>query len=158
MAAAAPGALVVVSQPNAVLVDMTDIPTSKWNKSAMGLSPDGDRALIPLPACPPARNTKKGEDVGYFRYSLGFSYTFYKLQGLTMEQVILDLRSPPNGEGKNFRAVAFGMLYVGLTRVRSGADIRVLINVKGKTRLKRLRDDGILGRWLARYNSDGLFI
>ena len=151
LAEAGPGQIVVVQAPDAVLVDMTDIPATKWSQDAKKLSTDGSRALIPLL---PTKGAT-GKDASAYGYNLGFSFTFHKLQGLTMDRVVLDLRAAQ--DGRSFPSAVFSMVYVGLTRVRSGAHIRVLINEGGKTRLKKLRDDGVLKAWLARYDKDGRF-
>ena len=54
-----------------------------------------------------------------------FAITFHKLQGKTISKVILDLRKRP-GTGAGIKDVSFEGLYVGWTRVRKGADIRVI--------------------------------
>ena len=55
----------------------------------------------------------------------GFAITFHKLQGKTIPKVILDLRKRP-GTSAGIKDVTFEGMYVGWTRVRKGADIRVI--------------------------------
>jgi hypothetical protein len=52
-----------------------------------------------------------------------FAITYHKLQGKTVSKIILDLRKRP---GICIKDVTFEGLYVGWTRVRKGADIRVI--------------------------------
>ena len=54
-----------------------------------------------------------------------FAITFHKLQGTTISKVILDLRKRP-GTAAGIKDVTFEGLCVGWTRVRKGADIRVI--------------------------------
>ena len=49
------------------------------------------------------------------------------------------------------------MLYAGLTRVRSGSDLRVLSNDRGRRSLKLLRAGKQFKEWLNRYNANGKF-
>jgi hypothetical protein len=51
---------------------------------------------------------------------LGFAFTFYKVQGATMENVILDLNFQRRNE------CTFSAVYVGLSRVRSVNNLRLL--------------------------------
>ena len=93
---------------------------------------------------------------GSFEFSLGFSFTYHKIQGLTMGKVILDIRKA-SGSGNKFPFPDFNMLYVGLTRVRSGSDLRVLSNDRGRRSLKLLRAGKQFKEWLNRYNANGKF-
>lgn len=52
---------------------------------------------------------------------IGFSVTYWKCQGKTMPKVILDLNKQPTVPRLNLM-----MVYVGLTRVRKGEDLRIL--------------------------------
>jgi hypothetical protein len=52
-----------------------------------------------------------------FPLRLAYATTFNSCQGLTLDQVVLDLTMP---------VFAHGQLYTSLSRVRSGADIRIL--------------------------------
>jgi len=62
--------------------------------------------------------------------AIAFAITFHKLQGKTIPKVILDLRKRP-GSGAGIMDVDFEGLYVGWTRVRKGADIRVIPSHNG---------------------------
>ena len=70
--------------------------------------------------------------------SLGFSITFHKVQGQTLDRVVLALhkRSP-----NQLLSLKFEMLYVALTRVRQGDHIRVLYFVS-KPKYSEIRPHG----------------
>ncbi|KAF7133746.1 hypothetical protein CNMCM5793_005100 [Aspergillus hiratsukae] len=54
-----------------------------------------------------------------FPLRLAYATTFNSCQGLTLDRVVLDLTMP---------VFAHGQLYTSLSRVRRGADIRILRN------------------------------
>ncbi len=55
-----------------------------------------------------------------FPLELGFAVTYHKVQGQTVNKIILDLRDAPKSK------IRLTSLYVGLSRVRKSNDIRVL--------------------------------
>ena len=75
---------------------------------------------------------------------LGFAFTFHKVQGATLAQLILDLNFKPSN------LATFSAVYVGLTRVKSFDDIRLLpvLSVKMREKLAELRFDPHLRDWL----------
>ena len=131
IANAKPGEIVIVSRPDAVLVTMADIPESTWADQARGLSNDQSRTLIPL-----VRSSSKG-DMSKGKGSFEFARR--------------------SGSGNKFPFPDFNMLYAGLTRVRSGSDLRVLSNDRGRRSLKLLRAGKQFKEWLNRYNANGKF-
>ena len=95
---------------------------------------------------------------------LGFAVTYHKIQGQTLEQVILVLH---RRKSKQLLSMCFEMLYVAVTRVRRASDIRVLFFPDGKPGTQAKRVDGGLEHlkqlkrskhfdaWLASYDKDG---
>ena len=82
------------------------------------------------------------------RCQLAFSRTYHKMQGCTVPRVILDLSS----------TVQLPMFFVGITRVRLGNDLRILLPSswqEATERLKRLTRNKNLVLWLSSYTADG---
>ncbi len=95
---------------------------------------------------------------------LGFAVTYHKIQGQTLDQVILVMH---RRKSKQLLSMCFEMLYVAVTRVRRASDIRVLFfsdakpGTKGKqvdgglAYLKKLKRPSYFDEWLAAYDKDG---
>lgn len=90
-----------------------------------------------------------------FAFELGFVVTFHKCQGKTMGKVVLDLNRLP-GRGFN---LTYSSLYVGLSRVRRGADVRLFpaLTEGALNYLTRLRVKPELSTWLLRFDSQGVW-
>lgn len=75
---------------------------------------------------------------------LGFSETYEKVQGKTLDKIILDLNEPPT------RPLQLPALYTGITRVRKGSDLKILPVSPGHTlqHLIKLKLDQKLTCWL----------
>ncbi len=75
---------------------------------------------------------------------LGFAFTFYKVQGATLAKVILDFNFKYHMQCK------FSAVYVGLSRVRNSADLRLLPSVSATcdTWLAELRWSAELKLWM----------
>ena len=77
-----------------------------------------------------------------FGFDLAYSVTYHKVQGQTLDKVILDLN------GCNTSALSLAALYVGLSRVRLGRKIRILpISNDTRKRLLGLRFASSLQQW-----------
>jgi hypothetical protein len=142
MAAARPGEIVPLAEPPlAVNVRLT---------STDGLSWPSDLSIIPgehvLPLQRRSDQVKVNGNVvvaySYFPYELGFALTYHKLQGQTVRKIVLDINSHPK---KN---VTLAALYVGLSRVRCGDDVRLLEPVQRIERLTSMAWDSGLVAWL----------
>lgn len=73
-----------------------------------------------------------------FEFELGFCITYHKVQGRTMSKVILDFRDLGNP------AIDMPMFYVGLSRVRSKDDIRILnLTDADLAKLRKLKQNEI---------------
>ena len=95
---------------------------------------------------------------------LGFAVTYHKVQGQTLQQVILVMH---RRKSKQLLSMCFEMLYVAVTRVRRASDIRILFfsdgkhGTKGKqveqglAHLKKLKRPSHFDEWLAAYDNDG---
>lgn len=87
----------------------------------------------------------------------GFAVTFHKCQGATLGKVMLDLSQNP------IAPLNLEMIYVGLTRVRTGEDLRILPLVKTQLKSdtincwKKLRTNPTLLHYLSCYDADGIF-
>ena len=75
---------------------------------------------------------------------LGFAFTFYKIQGATLQQLILDLNFCPA------RMATFSAVYVGLTRVTSIDNLRLLpvTSISMSRKLRELAYDPNLRNWI----------
>ena len=87
------------------------------------------------------------------RCSLAFARTYHKIQGSTMERIILDIHPTM------YCPIRLAQLYVGITRIRSQADIRILPlpDDTGDTwvKLKGLQRKPNLQAWYESYDSTG---
>jgi hypothetical protein len=121
---AQPGEIIDVDLPLSLNVEVkvTPLNNAQWSR------PDDEtlhagRVVIPLDCASEAAVTlTSGAKMKYkqFMCELAFVITFHKCQGRTISKVILDLNRQP-GQGN----VQYSSLYVGLSRVRSGSDIRL---------------------------------
>jgi hypothetical protein len=172
---AAPGEFVDLVRPMSINVEVSDeaLKGSEWSRPESETMQPG-KVIIPMPC-----NAKEMlELVGSHRVSLpyytfavdlAFVITFHKCQGRTINKVILDLSKQP-GNGN----VTYSSLYVGLSRVRKGADIRLLPLIQShaydlltphRTRvahgasplahLLTLRQPAELGKWFGGFDEFG---
>jgi hypothetical protein len=92
------------------------------------------------------RQTLPFESIGYCDHGidLGYSITFHKCQGRTIQRVILETNKHPRGK------LTHSMMLVGLTRVRDLAHIRTMPLLEGQTNahLFNLRADPLMLAWL----------
>ena len=85
--------------------------------------------------------------------SLGFVSTYHKLQGQTVDKIILVLDKQVNA----ICDVSIESLYVGLSRVRTGNDLRYL-PCNSIRHLRLLKRDTCLIKWYNNYDDDGDWI
>ena len=79
---------------------------------------------------------------------LGFAFTFYKVQGATLKNVVLDFNFQTNIECK------FSSIYVGLSRVRTVESMALLpLTVAATTMLTRAGWPKDLRQWMAAANA-----
>jgi hypothetical protein len=79
---------------------------------------------------------------------LAFALTYFKVQGLTLERIILDLDTTV------LPRIGVAAMYVGLSRVRQGDHIRILpISSGGQLALNHLKFQQYLVDWLKRPSS-----
>jgi hypothetical protein len=129
-AIASPGDMIDVQLPMSVNVEVApqQLTHTRWSPSETETLVPG-RVVIPLLRVSDAHiKVGRGKDrkktpFKEFTYELAFVITFHKCQGRTMSKVILDLNWQPSvGAPGN---VTYSSLYVGLSRVRRGADVAV---------------------------------
>ena len=123
IANAEPGEIINVPVPHAVIVAVPHINYENWIKTHESLC-EG-QVVIPLTSKSYGDKITLEDQTLHYKshpYDLAFSVTFHKIQGQTVRSIILDLNQRPGALGNiNFHAV-----YVGLTRVEYGDDIRIL--------------------------------
>lgn len=101
---------------------------------------------------------------------MGFVVTFFKVQGKTIIKIIIDLNKRAFQPGENelsfenydlflsfIIAITFEALLVGLSRVSSGDNFRVLPLQPGQTwtHLTQLKPNEELRSWLSGFDSQG---
>jgi hypothetical protein len=155
---AQPGEVVFIQEPQAINVSLSNVNINSWPDNG---SLSSAEVLIPIVIS--GNNSLeigKRNKVRFktFGVELAFALTFHKVQGQTLNRVILDLNHRP-GSGKN---IDFAALFVGLSRVRKSDHIR-LIPFRGKTEgfLKKLTPKSYLGEWEKMYcpeSKDSLFM
>ena len=78
---------------------------------------------------------QKSQNQGSMKYELAFAFTFYKVQGVTVSKIILDVSKRP----KNLGRIDFHELYVSVSRVRKLDDMRI-VPLRGATQhLEKLK-------------------
>lgn len=84
----------------------------------------------------------------------GFAITFHKLQGKTLDRLLVDLNKPPKGPNPTFEFV-----YVALTRVRRGNHVRALPPPPGQSleHLHSLAANEHTSSWLLCFDGNGFW-
>jgi len=135
--------------PVCINVEFTQINVDEWDPALTLIE---GSIVIPLPICNDGdcREGKAGQLLrrGFSHYTfwidLGFCVTYYKVQGQTIDRVILDL----NHAGGHQKKLDLAALYVGLSRVRDINHIRVLpFRAKTIEDLHALKFRDCLVRW-----------
>lgn len=134
--AAEPGSIVVVPPPDAVLVTISGF------DQPVPLVKSRFREKIP------------GTQVEFapWQCELAFAFTYHKVQGATVDRLVLDLNQRPVKLGR----LTHSALYVALTRVTSAAGLLLMPERNGGfAHLARLRPDRSLIRWLENKRNGG---
>ena len=77
-----------------------------------------------------------------FPIDLGYAITFHKVQGQTLDKVVLVLNLPKGSPGLG---ISLEQLYVGLSRVRSFRDVRILrASAADFARIAKLKSNDLL--------------
>jgi hypothetical protein len=155
--AAPPGALIEVTTPDFVNVvirsthalPLTPLPDDHYLFDRQAAAKQQQQYIFPMQLwCVRKPKEKRGQVVmpahQAHQLELGFAFTLHKLQGATLDALVLDLNF-----GSAMMAT-FSAVYVGLTRVRAQNDIRLLpvASAKMSMKLRELRFDPHLRRWL----------
>ena len=134
----AKGCITTVRQPRYVLVGVDD-------------------QIIPIGYSNGRLKTRFGKTSKWINYRLHaidllFAVTYHKLQGVTLNKLILSINKHPNHRLR----LIMSSLYVGVTRVHKLDELRVLpYNTEDVEYLMGLKWDTLLHDWLNNYTSDG---
>ena len=156
-----PGQVVDVPAPAAVNVrlDVTDQDRDAWIQSTQpSLVPEEIVIPVLLDDKFP-RSLRFASTRIYFHcheVEPAFCVTFHKIQGRTVEKLILDLNRPTS---RQLGRISFAYFYVGISRVRRCADLRLLTPQPWSSfsHLHYLPADPTLGAWLNCYDAQGIF-
>lgn len=97
-----------------------------------------------------AKQARRLRQLTFFDYGvdLAFALTYFKVQGLTLDRVILDLDTTV------MPRINVAAIYVGLSRVRMAKHIRILPTTNAcRLTLKQLRFKPYLVEWLRNFNT-----
>lgn len=86
-------------------------------------------------------------------YDMAFAITYWKVQGHTLDKVVLDLN-------KTTPRIAIQMLYVGMTRTRKREHIRILPSISTPDALDYVTTnppDPFIAWWSAGYDDHGVW-
>ena len=86
---------------------------------------------------------------------LAFAMTFHKIQGQTVNKVILDINHRP-GTRYRLNSLDFFALYVGMSRIKTSVDLRILPAHQGMDfrYIQYLKCDPKLKRWMKGYQEN----
>ena len=83
-----------------------------------------------------------------------FAVTYHKLQGVTLDKLILAINKHPNPRLR----LLLSSLYVGISRVHDLDEVRILpINDEDAQYLMSLKHDELLSAWINNYTKDGFW-
>jgi hypothetical protein len=147
LAHAEPGEVIEIPVPHAVIVSVPHIDATKWKLKHKSLC--SDTVTIPLTNQSVGDNVTLDDQKMFYKshqYDLAFAVTFHKVQGQTVNKIILDLNKRPGALG----SLDFHAIYVGLTRVAYRDDIRILPCHDGNhfQHLLNLKPNSNLKEWL----------
>ena len=81
-----------------------------------------------------------------------FAVTYHKLQGITLDKLILTINKHPNP----FLRLVLSSLYVGMSRVHKLSEVRVLpYNDEDVDHLVKMKFDDLLPAWIRNYTNEG---
>ena len=81
-----------------------------------------------------------------------FAVTYHKLQGVTLDKLVLTINKHPN----RLLRLVLSSLYVGISRVHNLSEVRVLpYNDQDVDYLANLKFDDLLSAWISNYTNDG---
>ena len=159
MANTTPGQIIRVQVPLSMNLEVApEHAAGQTGKDAESLIPG--RIVLPMDCTSDAAIQMGERSVHFneFAVELAFVVTFHKCQGKTMSKVILDL----NKQEHRRSGITYSSLYVGLSRVRKGADVKLFPSLSkqrhhlgGLEHLQSLKPNGDLKVWLQGHNRAG---
>ena len=136
--------------------EITDVEPPKY--IVVGLrSKEGAEYIVSIPAKAGCFKDNSGNDRSYQRHEceLISACTYHKLQGKTLKSLILSLNST-KGISQKLKALTMSSIYVGISRVHSHEELRVLpLSSRDREALKKLTWDPKLRIWLSNYDENG---
>jgi hypothetical protein len=142
LAAARSGQVVNIATPTYIIVT---VPSKSGSQEVTTVAVTRD---------PTSRDSRAKElNISPFEVELAYCCTYHKVQGLTLDNIVMEMNARPNGLGK----MCFASLYVGLSRVRTAGGIR-LIPERGGTGfqyLRKLSPPNELEEWVDRRTNSG---
>ena len=142
-----------VPQPKYIIIEVVNIITKANNHKKK------EKLFIPV-----KQYTEKLKDVTgqnknwYYRKhycDLGFSRTYHKTQGKTMNSIVLSINSK-NAKSKKIKSLSLTSLYVGFSRVHNHSEHRVLpYTNEDLNKLKQLKHDPLLLIFFKNYDKNG---
>lgn len=168
MRTAAPGVRVHLNKPPEYIVVSIKSGGREWPSEAVLGTHDSDGQsercyLLPIPnttqdtvsiSVAPRPGLSKAVKVKRHPVELAFAVTYHKSQGRTCHRVILHME--PGAQP----ALRFSAMYVGLTRVRNGAHMRIFPQPHAGSveHVTRLRADSDIHDWLRGFDAEGKWV
>ena len=123
LSAAQPGQFIQIPVPSAIIATFPTLNRHEWKHESL----HDDIVKIPLAYKSHIKNRIKYAKKQYVNYKshmidLAFAITYHKVQGQTLDKIILDLNKRPS----SLKQLDFHAFYVGMTRVELPQNIRIL--------------------------------
>jgi len=142
---AAAGGIIEINIPLSINVELKN-PKQNWPSGAK-LESFQERVIIPIGNSSTKHTTvglNKQLKFGNFSVDIAFSITYHKIQGQTLERIIVDLNHIPSSR----KQIDFASLFVGLSRVKHGTHIRILpLRKESEKFLKNLEPAKYIKDW-----------
>ena len=139
-----------------LIKDRVVIPLLKGNRSWYNKEKNDHCFFIRPGKIPMGYPISKIQNYPLFPFDLAFAMTFHKAQGRTLEQIILVLSE--RTAYRNLRIIQFASIFVALSRVRRGEDIRILMpsgrDLSSLAYLTELKADPAIQQFFAGFKRD----
>jgi hypothetical protein len=154
--ASSPGDVITLASPPDYVILDVGLVDGTGGRDDVVINPETGGLLLPLKADPAGgkklRVVINGDmyrlKLNSFDYDMLFCVTFHKLQGMTLDRLILDLRKPVYPPHHTHE-----MALVAASRVRQGAHVRVL--TPGWSHLCECKSDIRIRAWLTGFSGTG---
>jgi hypothetical protein len=164
---AQPGELISIPVPSSINVEIKFNESDKIDRinawpNNLTLQPGKDQTskavVIPLLQKIAVKGIKfKNTTIDYKDHfiDLSFAMTFHKIQGKTVDKIILDINQRP-GTKDRMHPIDFFGLYVGISRIKNSSNLRILPPHHGGyfSHIEHLKCDPDLRRWIQGYKNN----